>query len=171
MGILNVNILIVTVAYRRLPLLLMFKFGELCYRSSGSSKDGLNHRLENYCYRENETTDFWLTAMPNTQIDTGDQAATFFVPSLLINLPYILSAIRLPIFSHALNRLSQRRSNQRQEVMELTAFKQYGCLPSFDFDEFKGPFDIWLKKWNVFLSLSTISLTLLEEYRCNVCLS
>ncbi|KRZ27520.1 hypothetical protein T4C_2368 [Trichinella pseudospiralis] len=62
---------------------------------------------------------------------------------------------------------SQRRSNQRQEVMELTAFKQYGCLPSFDFDEFKGPFDIWLKKWNVFLSLSTISLTLLEEYRCN----
>ncbi|KRZ21570.1 hypothetical protein T4B_6551 [Trichinella pseudospiralis] len=62
---------------------------------------------------------------------------------------------------------SQRKSNQRQEVMELTAFKQYGCLPSFDFDEFKGPFDIWLKKWNVFLSLSTISLTLLEEYRCN----
>ncbi|KRY67692.1 hypothetical protein T4A_181 [Trichinella pseudospiralis] len=31
----------------------------------------------------------------------------------------------------------QRNSNQRQEIMELKAFKQYGCLPLFDFDEFK----------------------------------
>ncbi|KRY64366.1 hypothetical protein T4A_4571 [Trichinella pseudospiralis] len=32
--------------------------------------------------------------------------------------------------------------------MELKAFKQYGCLPLFDFDEFKDSFDIRLKKWN-----------------------
>ncbi|KRX89363.1 hypothetical protein T4E_6296 [Trichinella pseudospiralis] len=42
----------------------------------------------------------------------------------------------------------QRNSNQRQEIMELKAFKQYGCLPLFDFDEFKDSFDIRLKKWN-----------------------
>ncbi|KRY80230.1 hypothetical protein T4D_12281 [Trichinella pseudospiralis] len=58
----------------------------------------------------------------------------------------------------------QRNSNQRQEIMELKAFKQYGCLPLFDFDEFKGSFGIRI-----------INLTQLEEerneYRCNVCLS
>ncbi|KRY81294.1 hypothetical protein T4D_401 [Trichinella pseudospiralis] len=54
----------------------------------------------------------------------------------------------------------QRNSNQRQEIMELKAFKQYGCLPLFDFDEFKGSFGIRI-----------INLTQLEEerneYRCN----
>ncbi|KRZ76022.1 hypothetical protein T10_10889 [Trichinella papuae] len=41
----------------------------------------------------------------------------------------------------------------------------YGSLPSFDLDKFKGSFDIWLKKWNVFLTLSTINSALPEEER------
>ena len=42
------------------------------------------------------------------------------------------------------------------------AFKPYGKPPLFDFDEYKDSFELWNKKWEIFLSLSTID-TALEE--------
>ncbi|KRZ02695.1 hypothetical protein T11_10199 [Trichinella zimbabwensis] len=58
--------------------------------------------------------------------------------------------------------------------MERKPFKPYCSLHPFDLDEYKGSFDIWLKKWNLFLALSTIDSALHEEerdeHKCNVLL-
>ncbi|KZS02453.1 Uncharacterized protein APZ42_000502, partial [Daphnia magna] len=40
--------------------------------------------------------------------------------------------------------------------MATTAFKPYGKPPPFDLDEYKDSFELWHKKWKIFLSLSTI---------------
>ena len=35
------------------------------------------------------------------------------------------------------------------------AFKPYGKAPPFDLDEYNDSFELWHKKWTIFLSLST----------------
>jgi hypothetical protein len=40
------------------------------------------------------------------------------------------------------------------------AFKPYGKPPPFDLDEYKDSFELWHKKWTIFLSLSTIDSAL-----------
>ncbi|XP_045025183.1 uncharacterized protein LOC123469907 [Daphnia magna] len=44
--------------------------------------------------------------------------------------------------------------------MATPAFKPYGKPPPFDLEEYKDSFDLWHKKWTIFLSLSTIDSAL-----------
>ncbi len=44
-------------------------------------------------------------------------------------------------------------------------FKPFGSPPSFDFDEYKDSFEVWLKQWEIFLALSTIDTALPEAQR------
>lgn len=54
-------------------------------------------------------------------------------------------------------------------------FRLYGKEPPFELDEFKDTFELWQKKWEIFLKLSTIDTTLPEaergEYKANKRLS
>ena len=45
------------------------------------------------------------------------------------------------------------------------AFKSYGTPPHFDLDEYKDSFELWHKKWTIFLSLSTIDSALDAAHR------
>ena len=45
------------------------------------------------------------------------------------------------------------------------AFKPYGTPPHFDLDEYKDSFELWHKKWTIFLSLSTIDSALDAAHR------
>ncbi len=45
------------------------------------------------------------------------------------------------------------------------AFKPYCKPPSFDFFEYEDSFDLWHKKWKIFISLSTIDTALDEDAR------
>jgi hypothetical protein len=45
------------------------------------------------------------------------------------------------------------------------AFKPYGTPPPFDLDEYKDSFELWHKKWTIFLSLSTIDSALDAAHR------
>jgi hypothetical protein len=45
------------------------------------------------------------------------------------------------------------------------AFKPYGKPLPFDLEEYKDSFDLWHKKWTIFLSLSTIDSALDEDQR------
>jgi len=45
------------------------------------------------------------------------------------------------------------------------AFKPYGKAPPFDLDEYKDSFELWHKKWTIFLSLSTIDSALDAAHR------
>lgn len=47
------------------------------------------------------------------------------------------------------------------------AFKPYGKPQSFEFDEYKELFELWHKKWEIFLSLSTIN-TALDAAGCDL---
>ena len=47
----------------------------------------------------------------------------------------------------------------------MSGFKPYGTPPPFNFDEFKDTFDIWKRKWNIFLALSTVDSALPEAER------
>lgn len=44
--------------------------------------------------------------------------------------------------------------------MATPAFKPYGKPPPFDLEEYKDFFDLWHKKWTIFLSMSTIDSAL-----------
>ena len=44
------------------------------------------------------------------------------------------------------------------------AFKPNGTPPAFDLDEYKDSFKLWEKRWEIFMTLSTID-TALEEPR------
>ncbi|KAK4006541.1 hypothetical protein OUZ56_011696 [Daphnia magna] len=45
------------------------------------------------------------------------------------------------------------------------AFKRYGKPPAFDLDEYKDSFELWHKKWQIFLGLLTIDTALDEDAR------
>ena len=45
------------------------------------------------------------------------------------------------------------------------AFKPFGKPPLFDFEEYKDSFQLWYKKWEFFVSLSTIDTELEEDAR------
>lgn len=40
------------------------------------------------------------------------------------------------------------------------AFKPYGKPPPFDFEEYKDSFELWNKKWEIFLNLPIIDTAL-----------
>jgi hypothetical protein len=46
------------------------------------------------------------------------------------------------------------------KLINMAAFKPYGKPPPFDLDEYKDSFELWHKKWTIFLSLSTIDSAL-----------
>ena len=69
-------------------------------------------------------------------------------------------------------------SQQQQQAAPAApaiGFKPYGSPPQFDFDEFKDTFELWHRKWNIFLALSTIDSVLPEAdrplYKANTLLS
>ena len=59
--------------------------------------------------------------------------------------------------------------------MASVPFKPFGTPPQLDLDEYKDSFEIWEKKWKVFLAISTIDSSLKPEergaYKCNTLMS
>ncbi len=49
--------------------------------------------------------------------------------------------------------------------MAARPFKPHGTPPPFDLDEYKDSFELWSKKWQIFLTLSTIDSALEEDAR------
>ena len=49
--------------------------------------------------------------------------------------------------------------------MAARPFKPYGTPPPFDLDNYKDTFELWHKRWKLFLALSTIDTALEEDER------
>ena len=59
--------------------------------------------------------------------------------------------------------LQEEEEEEEEEMAQ--QFKPFGTPPAFDIEEYRDSFDIWQKKWEIFITLSTINTALPQADR------